>query len=774
MDEQFDMQLNIVSSGKLKTKYKQKFHSKRQRVKAKIAGKVHKPVIKTASSSTSNNEKTPKTSDVNNDNVNKEQTKSVNVIKPKLSQSPLAQQHTKKHKLVADHESTPRDDLPAPPPSKVPRTGPFISSLFKSNPEIPKMDCSSVETIKEEIFTSKKFSDLPLNPNMITNLEGKMNMNNMTTVQQLAIPQILQGKDALVKSQTGSGKTLAYAVPIVQKLSGITPKIDRSHGPYAIVVVPTRELATQSYQVFMKICKPFVYIVPGCLMGGEKRKAEKARIRKGINILVGTPGRLVDHLKNTHGLILQHVQYLVLDEADRLLDMGYEKDVAEIINCLEHNASNQTRQTILLSATLTEGVERLAGITMYNPARVSVANEESESRIPVIKEIKQQSESQSVNKEENFAVPQALKQHFVITPCKLRLVTLVSFLLTKCRFSKKKNKIIVFLSTQDSVEFHHKLLNNIFCAKKKNTKVLKEKSESLESGSESEEEEYHVTELSFDLFKLHGDMLQKERTQVFEKFRSMDCGVLLCTDVAARGLDLPQVSWIIQYTTPGQTSDYIHRVGRTARVGAQGQSLLFLMPTECDYVQLLNEKQISLQEMPMINILKNLMFVVKYLKLPEDAKRQRPRTWEEAATAVHMLFETHVAKHPFMSELARQAYQSFVRAYATYPSHMKNIFSIKKIHLGHLAKSFALQDAPGKIGVVQSKKFQAEKAQEKKDFPKKKFRSNNVSEFSSGFGSHLGVTPRHRNLQKKIVQNQQMKERKKARKLAKKTAKNNK
>ncbi|ESO92747.1 hypothetical protein LOTGIDRAFT_120211 [Lottia gigantea] len=581
-----------------------------------------------------------------------------------------------------------------PPPAKIQRTGPFISSLFKSNPDIPKVDSSSVQTIKEEVFTSKKFGDLPLSPNMITNLEDRMNMKNMTTVQQLAIPRILQGQDALVKSQTGSGKTLAYAVPIVQKLQSITPKIDRSHGPYAIVVVPTRELATQSYEVFMKVCKPFVYVVPGCLMGGEKRKAEKARIRRGINVLVGTPGRLVDHLQNTHGLSVKHVQYLVLDEADRLLDMGYEKDVAQIVNSLNDYGETK-RQTILLSATLSEGVERLAGMSLSNPAHVSVSSDDVDHDDNIDSGI----ENDKNEPKESFAVPQELKQHFVITPCKLRLVTLVAFILSKCRLNKNKSKMIVFLSTQDSVEFHHKLISDIFCKTKK--KKVKSKTD--------------MKSLKFDLFKLHGDMAQKERNEVFKKFSEISSGVLLCTDVAARGLDLPQVSWIVQYTTPGQTSDYIHRVGRTARVGSQGQSLLFLIPSEVNYIKQLNDKHISLKEMQMKNILESLMTVIEYIKFPEENKRQKPRMWEEAATAVHQLFEMYVAKHPSMTELSRRAYQSFIRAYATYPSHMKHIFSIKKVHLGHLAKSFALREAPGSIGVVQAKKYQEDHAQDKKD-----------------------------------------------------------
>ena len=151
----------------------------------------------------------------------------------------------------------------------------------------------------------------------------------MTEAQYSSIPLLLKRKDVLVKSQTGSGKTLAYAIPIVQTLQQISPKIDRTSGILALVIVPTRELVLQTYTWFVKILKPFTWVVASYLMGGEKKKSEKARIRKGVNILVSTPGRLLDHLSSTKNLNLGRLQWLVLDEADRLLDLGYEKDVAK-------------------------------------------------------------------------------------------------------------------------------------------------------------------------------------------------------------------------------------------------------------------------------------------------------------------------------------------------------------------------------------------------------------------------------------------------------------
>jgi ATP-dependent RNA helicase DDX31/DBP7 len=156
-----------------------------------------------------------------------------------------------------------------------------------------------------------------MNDRIKSNLENTFGITTMTESQRLAIPHLLARRDVLLRSPTGTGKTLAYAVPIVEYLSSLEPKVQRSTGPLALIIVPTRELALQCFQVFQQLLKPFVYIVPGCITGGEKRKAEKARLRKGINVLIGTPGRLADHVVHTKSLCLRKLHWLVLDEADR-------------------------------------------------------------------------------------------------------------------------------------------------------------------------------------------------------------------------------------------------------------------------------------------------------------------------------------------------------------------------------------------------------------------------------------------------------------------------
>ncbi|VDI69202.1 ATP-dependent RNA helicase DDX31/DBP7 [Mytilus galloprovincialis] len=599
-------------------------------------------------------------------------------------------------------------------------SGQVISSLFRFNPEIPKVKSLKVDFVKEDVFSSEHFRDLPLHPYMVSNLEEKIGHKTMTAVQKQTIPYIMQGRDVLVKSQTGSGKTLAFAVPIVQALQSISPKIQRVHGPYAIVIVPTRELATQSFNTFQKLVNPFTWIVPGCLMGGEKRKAEKARLRKGINILVATPGRLLDHLQHTDSLSMSKVRWLVLDEADRLLELGYEKGVADIINYL--NEATTQRQTIMLSATLTGGVERLAGITLDDPVHVDISQSDLPKQSPDTGSkgnlgSKENTESKD-STESKFTLPQNLKQHFVITPPKLRLVTLAAFITWHCKIKSSKCKMIVFMSTQDLVEFHYDLFQHFFGV------------------SDDPDDEMDGNSINILFFKLHGDMQQKDRTKAFQEFSQTDNGVLFCTDVAARGLDLPSIQWIVQYTTPGGATDYIHRVGRTARAGKQGQSLLFLMPTESEYIPILNKDNISLNEMEMKEVLKNLKSTVLQMSLDHSTKRSIPHTVEETATYLQMCFENYIFQNKSFGESAKKAFQSFVRAYSTYPSSLKHIFHIKNIHLGHLAKSFALREAPTSITVShhgdQIKKWKEKKKQ--KELSRRET-SGKLSEFSSGLSS---------------------------------------
>ncbi|XP_055367284.1 LOW QUALITY PROTEIN: probable ATP-dependent RNA helicase DDX31 [Betta splendens] len=527
------------------------------------------------------------------------------------------------------------------------------SSLFKHNPDIPEIHRPVVVQVKEKIFTNDLFSELQLHPHLVATLNKVLNVSTLTSVQKQTIPALLSGRDAVIQSQTGSGKTLSYAVPLVQSLQSLQPKVCRSDGPLAVILIPTRELALQTFQTFQKLLRPFTWIVPGVLMGGEKRKAEKARLRKGINILVSTPGRMVDHIKHTLSIAFSAVRWLILDEADRTLDLGFHKDLTVILNSL--NSAGLSRQNVLLSATLTQGVTRLAEVCLNDPVSVSVSGS---------------SDSTVVTSDPCFAVPESLKQFVVVVPSKIRLVCLAAFILDKCKFSQN-NKLIVFVSSCEAVEFLHTLFVSVLSAN---------------------------CEPVLHFLRLHGNMKQEERIDVFHQFSVSACGVLLCTDVAARGLDLPQVTWIIQFTPPMTAAEYVHRVGRTARIGAGGSSLLFLSPAEAAFTTELANHNFSLSEMKLLDILSSLMMDDAYKGRGKYHSKSSARALEqeirERATVLQTDFENFVHSDPATVQNAKKALQSFLRAYTTYPSHLKHIFHIRSLHLGHTAKSFGLRDAP--------------------------------------------------------------------------------
>ncbi|KAK0180008.1 hypothetical protein PV327_005695 [Microctonus hyperodae] len=653
-----------------------------------------------------------------------------------------------------------------------------VSSLFGNNPDVPTIGQRLVKPVNEAVFSEKiTFNDLDIHPFMVSNLMQNMSINKPTVVQQKAIPQILSGKDILIRSQTGSGKTLAYALPIVESLHKIRPKLTRNSGLRALVVVPTRELALQTYECFLKLVKSFTWIVPGYLVGGEKRKAEKARLRRGCSILVATPGRLLDHIKHTEVLKINDVKCFVLDEADRMLDMGYEKDISGIVDALkgsisqednsgydamkifrentkkshddeimnsdntkieekkeivdeiqsdnENNDSNtednikiqqeyhsgtdsdndedqefpiklkelkkknafknimkktddeiekpcnddddkdsydntmSKRQTILLSATLTNAVEKLAGLTMSNPVFVDAAEENLINNHGNLNEVN-----------EDLIVPESVIQSYVVIPPKLKLVTLSAYIAGKCQ-KAGAHKILVFVATQDMVDYYTDIMSSVLC-----------------NLSEHDDEDADpLVDIKF--FKLHGSMTQKERTEVFKTFRTTRSGVLFCTDVAARGLDMPKVNTVIQFTGPLSPRDYVHRIGRTARAGTSGTAIIFLTPPEIDFIRTLESRRIRIKQDDMNNILNNLM-----------GPLSRHNTVEATATDLQNRFENLVISQPKFHSAACRAYTSWVRFYSTYPRDMREIFNRRDLHLGHYAKSFALRDPPQRIGII--------------------------------------------------------------------------
>ncbi|NXL62748.1 DDX31 helicase, partial [Chordeiles acutipennis] len=596
---------------------------------------------------------------------------SVNAFKKHITEADIREKGSSSQKSLPKKQLTDN-------PNEGQKSRPFIktSSLFRNNPNIPEIHRKAVRQLQENVFTTDSFSQLDLHPHLISTINTVLKINSMTSVQKQTIPVLLQGKDALVRSQTGSGKTLAYGVPLVQSLQGMKSKIQRSDGPYALVLVPTREVGGL-FSFYLNL-GPFTWIVPGVLMGGEKRKSEKARLRKGINILISTPGRLVDHIKSTECIHFRRTQWLIIDEADRILDLGFEKDIAVILNAL--NAERETRQNVLLSATLTEGVTRLADISLNDPISISIAGEMQKTLKPASQTEGPASSSSNSMEQENFAVPKKLKQYFMMVPSKLRLVTLAAFILEKCKF-EKHHKMIIFFSSCEQVEFYYELLLKV-----------------LSGGLGLEQPEHSsVSSAHLRFLRLHGNMEQEERTEVFQEFLNSKTGILLCTDVAARGLDLPQVTWIVQYNAPASPAEYIHRIGRTARIGCHGNSLLVLAPSEAEYVSLLASHKINVSEIKMEKVLSSLMKDDRFkLHRPGSKKSSGmdPQEVRERATVLQTKFENYVHSSEGTVRWAKKALQSFVCAYTTYPRSLKHIFHIKSLHLGHVAKSFGLRDAP--------------------------------------------------------------------------------
>ncbi|XP_043195571.1 probable ATP-dependent RNA helicase DDX31 [Amphibalanus amphitrite] len=526
---------------------------------------------------------------------------------------------------------------------------PFYASLFSHNPEVPELGLPETsEPSQPDVFSGENFSDLQLHPHLVANVTKALGGAEMTRVQQRALPVVLAGGDCLVRSQTGSGKTLAYLLPVIQGLQAIEPPVTRESGLYALIVVPTRELALQTYNCAAQLMKAFVRLVPGYLTGGEKTLAEKRRLRRGLNLLVATPGRLLAHIASSRNLRLGALRWLVLDEADLLLDMGYEKHVRSIVEAVLEQRAPRTSgplQTVLLSATLDDRVQKLAGLSLTDPTFIDASSDGGDTSRP----------------EGELVTPGQLRQFVAVVPAKLRMVALASFVLWKCS-TRDESKMIVFMNTNDMVDYHCALFGACLPGR-------------------------GLTDLK--ICKLHGNMPQTDRTGVFTEFRKARSGLLICTDVAARGVDLPHVHWIVQYTPPCRSADYVHRVGRTARAGGTGAALALLTPAETGLVELLREGGLSVSDMSLETLLS-----------PLAASRAggRPTSLEEAATQLQLHMEETVAHDRQLADMARRAFTSLTRAYATYPAEMKAMLSVKTLHLGHYAKSLCLRETPTALG----------------------------------------------------------------------------
>ena len=465
------------------------------------------------------------------------------------------------------------------------------------------------------ILSDKSFQSLGSHVSEAT-LNGveDMGFTQMSEIQAQTIPHLLEGRDLVGSAKTGSGKTLAFLVPAVELVYKL--KFMPRNGTGVIIISPTRELSMQTFGVLRELLKHH-YHTYGLIMGGANRQSEAQKLAKGINILVATPGRLLDHLQNTKDFLYKNLQCLIIDEADRILDVGFEEEMKKIVKLLP-----KKRQTMLFSATTTKKTEDLVAVAL--------------KKEPIYIGIEEKTK-------EGMATVAGLEQGYVVCPSDKRFLLLFTFL------KKNRNKkVMVFFSSCMSVKFHHELLNYI----------------------------------DLPVMCIHGKQKQTKRTTTFFQYCNADSGILLCTDVAARGLDIPDVDWIVQYDPPDDPKEYIHRVGRTARgEGGKGHALMILRPEELGFLRYLKQANVPLNEFEF--------------------------SWSKISN-IQPQMEKLITKNYFLNISAKEAYKAYVRAYESHS--LKQIYDVHNLDLASVGRSFGFVVPPHiDIGVAPSKKARVRK-----------------------------------------------------------------
>jgi ATP-dependent RNA helicase DeaD len=348
---------------------------------------------------------------------------------------------------------------------------------------------------------SVAFSQLALSSEMLNTVAG-LGYSEATPIQTGTIPIALAGGDVIGQAQTGSGKTAAFGIPILERL-------DSRQGPIqALVLCPTRELALQVHEEITRLAER-TELKSIAIYGGDSITRQLNDLRSGPHIVVATPGRLTDHMQRG-SLSLSRVRIAVLDEADRMLDMGFAPDVEKILSSCPGN-----RQTLLMSATMPDWVKRLAMRYMHDPKTVSI--------------------------NERIEMPEGVTQLYLQTS-----------------WSGKNDAVCRIL---DQPDVQSAL---IFVETKRNADVL----------------EVQLRRRGYDVGILHGDLTQRDRDRALQKFKANHTKYLIATNVAARGLDIDDISHVINYDVPLTPDEYVHRVGRTARAGRTGVAITLITPSE--------------------------------------------------------------------------------------------------------------------------------------------------------------------------------------------------
>jgi superfamily II DNA/RNA helicase len=357
-------------------------------------------------------------------------------------------------------------------------------------------------------LTTKTFAELGLSSKVLAAIEAA-GYATPTPIQADAIPVALTGKDILGIAQTGTGKTVAFVMPMISRLE--TGRA-RARMPRSLILAPTRELAAQVAQSFEKYGTNHKLTV-ALLIGGVSMDDQVKKLDRGVDVLIATPGRLIDHFQRGR-VMLMGVEILVIDEADRMLDMGFIPDIEKICRLLPPR-----RQTLFFSATMPPEITRLADQFLKDPVRIEVAKPATTAK--------------------------TITQRFRFCP--------------NGEDWAKREDLRELIRTEEN--FKNAI---IFCNRKRDVAIL------LKS----------LTKHGFNAGALHGDMDQNSRTETLDKFRSGEIKILAASDVAARGLDIPDVSHVFNFDLPWQSDDYVHRIGRTGRAGKSGNAYSLVAPDD--------------------------------------------------------------------------------------------------------------------------------------------------------------------------------------------------
>ncbi|MEX0347928.1 MAG: DEAD/DEAH box helicase [Paracoccaceae bacterium] len=380
-----------------------------------------------------------------------------------------------------------------------------------------------------------KFNDLNLNPKVLKAI-AEAGYETPTPIQEGAIPAALEGRDVLGIAQTGTGKTASFTLPMITLLARGRA---RARMPRSLVLCPTRELAAQVAENFDTYSK-HLKLTKALLIGGVSFKEQDALIDRGVDVLIATPGRLLDHFERGK-LLLTGVQIMVVDEADRMLDMGFIPDIERIFSLTPF-----TRQTLFFSATMAPEIERITNTFLSAPARIEVARQATASE----------------NIEQGVVIFKGSRRD---------------------REASEKRRLLRSLIDAEGEKCTNAI---IFCNRKTDVDIVAKS----------------LKKYGYDAAPIHGDLDQSQRTRTLDGFRDGSLRILVASDVAARGLDVPSVSHVFNFDVPGHPEDYVHRIGRTGRAGRDGKAMMICIPRDeknLGAIENLIQKEIPRVESPL-------------------------------------------------------------------------------------------------------------------------------------------------------------------------------